>query len=80
MEFFCKNIWRLKSINYFCGKASSYLFDWVLNTPQNTTRKGQILQKENFDELTTKISRKKNEIIVIDFNKKKLYQKVLPYL
>ena len=56
------------------------MFDWVLNTPQNTKRKGQILQKENFDELATKISRKKNEIIVIDFNKKKLYQKVLPYL
>ena len=57
-----------KSINYFCGKASSYLFDWVLNTSQNTTRKGQILQKENFCELTTKISRRKNQIIVIDFN------------
>ena len=23
------------------------MFAWVLNTPQNTTRKGQILQKEN---------------------------------
>ena len=80
MELFCKNIWRLKSINYFCGKTWSYVFDLVLNTPQNTKRKGQILQKENFGELTTKISRKKNEIIVIDFNKKKLYQKVLPYL
>ena len=56
------------------------MFDWVLNTHQNTTRKGQILQKENFGELTTKISRRKNQIIVIDFNKKKLYQKVLPYL
>ena len=46
------------------------MFDWVLNTPQNTTTKGQILQNENFGELTTEISGRKNQVIVTNFNKK----------
>ena len=32
MELFRENNWRLKAINYFCKKALSQMFDWVLNT------------------------------------------------
>ena len=30
MEVFCKNSERIKLVNYFCKKATSSMFDWVL--------------------------------------------------
>ena len=30
---FCENSSRLLAVNYFCKRASSQMFDWVLNTP-----------------------------------------------
>ena len=35
MVFFCGKSQRLKAVNYFCKKAPSQMFDWVLNTPQD---------------------------------------------
>ena len=32
MELFCKNSWELLAVNYFCKKALSKMFDWVLKT------------------------------------------------
>ena len=37
MERFCKNSLRLLAVDYFCRKAPSYIFDWVLNTPLRVT-------------------------------------------
>ena len=33
MKFFCEISWQLWTVIYFHKKASSYIFEWVLNTP-----------------------------------------------
>ena len=33
MELFCENSWRLKTVDCFCRKTPSKMYDWFLNTP-----------------------------------------------
>ena len=30
---FCESSWRHLAVNYFCKRAPSWMFDWVLNRP-----------------------------------------------
>ena len=52
MELFCKTNEWLKVVGYFCKKAPLYMFDRVLNTPLENTRKQLgIQQKKNPEKL-----------------------------